>query len=132
MRELRQPKSRGISGPLRLRSERRIFRREPAQKRARFIGSRRNHTHSRGRWEQGNGRRIDHLEKVETKRVQHDRGDEKSGDGHLAPARPLPMEEEISAGLRVRLGAHCCGVVASATEVIPRSSAAFVTDITRS
>ena len=132
MREFRYLKGPRVGRPLGLRGERRIFRVEPVQKSPRFVGSRRDHAHLRGRGKERNCRRVDHLEEIETERVQPGGSEDKSRDRRPAPARTFPPEEQTSGRLREARRAHCCGVVARATEVIPRSKAAFVTAITRS
>ena len=132
MGEIRELKSTGVRRALRLRSERRILCVEPIQKGARFgRGWRDQRDLCRGREESDRGR-IHHLEDIETESVQAGRSEKKPGDRDPPPAGTFPVKEQTPLRLSVARRAHGCGVVASATEVMPRSSAAFVTSITRS
>ena len=132
MSVFRQLESARIGGALGLRSERGIFCLEPIQKRPRLLRSRRDQADLRGRRQNRDGRRVNHLEEIKAKRMQRARGEQKTGDREFALARAFPAKEQTARRSRVTLRAHGCGVVASATEEIPRSRAAFVTAMTRS
>jgi len=132
MGQFGQLKDSRVGRPLGLSGEGWIFRVEPVEKGGRLRRGRSDQAHLRRGRKKGNGWRIDDLENVKAERVEQGGEEQEAGDRHLPPARTFPVEKEITVRLRVSRRAHGCRLVASATEVIPRSSAAFVTAITRS
>ncbi len=132
VRAFRQLKGARVGRSLGLRSERGIFRVEPVQKRPRFVRSRRDHTYLRRRRQEWNRRRVDHLEEIEAERMQRGGGEQNSGDCDFLRRGTFPSEEQIAWGLRVALAVIAVGWWRERRKVIPRSSAALVTAITRS
>lgn len=124
MIQFRQGKGFRLRRTLRRCGKRRIFRRDPAQKSSPLVGIFRNKIYARRRRKQRDSRRVDDLEKIKAKCMAGGGKREKSSDGELARALRFPGEKEIVI--------HLAEVVASATEVIPFSSAAFVTTTTSS
>ena len=104
--------------------QRRIFRGDPAQKRSPFLGIVRNEIHTRRRRKQRDRRRVDNLKQIKTEGMSGSRQSKETGDGEMPRTARFPSEKQI-----VR---HFVELVASATDVIPRSSAAFVTATTSS
>src|SRR6266851_264379 len=124
MMDLRQCERFRLGRPLRRRSKRRIFRRDPAQQGAAFFRVTGNQADTGRRWQERDGWRIDNLEKIETKSVSRGRSRKKPKNRELPAPRRFPRKEQI-----VRSGecVHFSAVVASVTEVMPCSSAAFAT-----
>ena len=73
---------------------------------ARSRCGRRDHAHLCRRREESDRRRIDDLEEIKTKRMQRGRGEQKSGDRELSPARTFPAKEQAPVGLRVARRVH--------------------------
>ena len=101
-----------------------IFRGDPAQKRSPFLGIVRNEIHTRRGRKQRDRRRVDNLKQIKTKGMCGGGKSKKTGDGEMPRPTRFPGEKQIAR--------HFVELVASATDVIPRSSAAFVTATTNS
>jgi len=132
MGQFRKLKGARIRRSLGLRSERRIFRTQPVEESPRLRSSWRDHRHLRGRGKECDRRRIDHLENVKTESVKRGRKKQETSNRQLPPSRWFPMEKQFAMAARVNRRVHGCALVASATEVMPRSRAALVTAITKS
>src|SRR3954454_14032662 len=116
---------------LRGRGKRGIFRFEPRQQDTAFFGLRSDDVDQGGRWRRGRGGRIDDLKDVKTEQVQDDRsGDEAKQRKLSAPGRaPIEDRRELAGCCRSRRH-YFGGALASETDVMPCSSAAFVTATT--
>lgn len=132
MCEFWQLKGARVGGTLSLGRQRGIFRFNPVKKRATLGRVGRDQTDSRWWWQEGDRGRINHLKEIEAERMERRRGEKETGDRRPPFPGRFPVKEEVAVRLRVSRWAHRCIVVASATDLIPCSSAAFVTAITRS
>ena len=83
-----------------------------------------NEIHTRRGRKQRDRRRVDNLKQIKTKGMCGGGKSKKTGDGEMPRAARFPGEKQIAR--------HFVELVASATDVIPRSSAAFVTATTSS
>lgn len=106
-----------------------IFRVQPSKEQPAFLRARRNQADAARRWQEGDCRWVDNLKEVETKGVNDQGAEQKSRDGPLAATRPFPSKDQVLR--RCVRSIHFGGVVARATEVIPRSRDKLVTSTTR-
>src|SRR5205807_9189610 len=95
-----------------------------------FLGIGRDQTHARGWRQKADRRRINNLKNVEAKSVCDQRRNEKSRGRRFPAPRRLPIKKKRCGRRRRQGSVHRGGVVASATDVIPCSSAAFATSTT--
>ena len=111
-------------------SNRRIFCINPTKQRAAFFGV--------GRYKCNAGRRrqkryrsgVNNLENIKAQGMGHQRQHQESREHRPSPSRGIPAEKKRF-GCNLRSDAiHRGGVAASATDVMPCSSAAFVTSAT--
>ena len=111
-------------------SNRRIFCIDPTKQRAAFVGVRRDKCDAGWRRQKRYRRRVNNLEDIKAQGVGYQRQHQENREHSLLPLRGIPGEEKRFGG---NLGAnpvHRGGVAASATDVMPCSSAAFVTSAT--
>ena len=111
-------------------SNRRIFCIKPTKQRAAFFGVRRYECNAGRRRQKRYRSRVNNLEDIKAQGVGYQRQHQENREHSLLPLRGIPGEEKRFGG---NLGAnpvHRGGVAASATDVMPCSSAAFVTSAT--
>jgi hypothetical protein len=112
------------------KSNRRIFCIDPTKQRTAFIGVSGDKCDTGRRRQKRYRRRVNNLENVKTQSVGYQRQYQESHDHRPLPPRGIPSEEKRF-GRDLRGNAvHRGGVAASATDVMPCSSAAFVTSAT--
>jgi hypothetical protein len=108
----------------------RIFRINPTKQRTAFFGVGRYKRDTSWRWQKRYRSRINNLEYIKAQCVGQQRQDQESCEHRPLPPSAIPAEEKRF-GRNVRGNAvHFGGVAASATDVMPCSSAAFVTSAT--
>lgn len=111
-------------------SNRRIFCINPTKQRAAFFGVGRYKCNAGRRRQKRYRSRVNNLEDIKAQGVGHQRQHQKSREHRPSPPRGIPAEKKWF-GCNLRSDAiHRGGVAASATDVMPRSSAAFVTSAT--
>ena len=111
-------------------SNRRIFCINPTKQRAAFFGVGRYKCDAGRRRQKRDRSRINNLENIKAQGVGHQRQHQKSREHRPSPSRRIPAEKKWF-GCNLRSDAiHRGGVAASATDVMPCSSAAFVTSAT--
>ena len=108
--------------------QRRIFRGDPAQKCSPFLGLFEVIIDTRRGRKQRDRRRVDNLKQIKTKGVSGGGQSKETGDGEMPRTRRGSQAKSKS----WRAGVTLSELVASATDVIPCSSAAFVTATTSS
>src|SRR5882724_10770068 len=111
-------------------SERRIFRINPAKKRTTFFGHRGNQRDARWRWQKRDCWWIRDLENVKADSVRHQRKRQKDRDRKRSAPRRIPTKDKRFGCDLGGNAVHRGGLAASATEVMPRSRAAFATSAT--
>ena len=115
---------------VRRESNRRIFCIDPTKQRAAFFGVGCYKSNAARRREKCHRSRVDNLENIKAQGVGHQRHHQKSREHRPSPSRGIPTEKKWF-GCDLRSDAiHRGGVAASATDVMPCSSAAFVTSAT--
>ena len=111
-------------------SNRRIFCINPTKQRAAFFGVGRDKCNASRRRQKRHRSRVNNLEDIKAQGMSHQRQHQKSREHRLSPPRGIPAEKKWF-GCNLRTDAiHRGGVAASATDVMPCSSAAFVTSAT--
>src|SRR5437870_1844797 len=110
--------------------ERAILVIDPAKQCAAFFGGGRDQTYT-GRGRQKCYRRwVNDLENVETESMSTQRKRQKSSDRYFSASRRFPAKKKGLGSKSRERSIHRDGVAASATELMPCSSAAFVTSAT--
>ena len=108
----------------------RIFGINPTKQRAAFFGVRRYKCDAARRRQKRYRSRVNNLEDIKAQGVGHQRQHQESREHRPALPRGIPAEKKWF-GCNLRSDAiHLGGVAASATDVMPCSSAAFVTSAT--
>src|SRR5262249_47697283 len=111
-------------------SNRRIFCINPTKQRAAFFGVGRYKCDASRRRQKGYRSRVNNLEDIKAQSMGQQRQHQESREHRLLPSRGIPAEDErFGCDLRGNV-IHRGGVAASATDVMPCSSAAFVTAAT--
>ena len=111
-------------------SNRRIFCINPTKQRAAFFGVRRYKCDASRRRQKRYRSRVNNLEDIKAQGVSHQRQHQESREHRPSPSRGIPAEKKRF-GCNLRSDAtHRGGVAASATDVMPCSSAVFVTSAT--
>src|SRR5215208_3336837 len=111
-------------------SNRRIFCIDPTKQRAALFRVGRYKCNTSRRRQKRYGRRVDNLQNIKAQGMRHQRQDQKSREHCRSPPGGRPTEKKwFGCNLRSDV-THRAGVAASATDVIPCSSAAFVTSAT--
>ena len=111
------------------RGERWIFGFQPAQQSTPVFGVGCDYSDASRRRQEGDGRRIDNLKGVKAQSMEDEGRDKKSREREFPTAWLFPGKDQAQLPESQR-SAHFEGVVASATEAIPRSRARLVTSIT--
>src|SRR5204862_3851718 len=111
------------------RGECRIFGFQPTQQTTPFFRVGCDYRNTPRRRQEGDGRRIDNLKGVKAQGMEDEGRDKKSREREFPTARLFPGKDQAQVPERQR-STHFEGVVASATEAIPRSRARFVTSTT--
>ena len=108
----------------------RIFCINPTKQRAAFFGLGSYKCDAARRRQKRYRSRVNNLEDIKAQGVGHQRQHQKSREHRPSPPRGIPAEKKWF-DCKLRSDAiHRGGVAASATDVMPRSSAAFVTSAT--
>ena len=111
-------------------SDRRILCINPTKQRAAFFGVGRYKRDAARRRQKCYRSRINNLEDIKAQSVGHQRQHQESRKRRPAPPGGIPAEKKLF-GCNIRSDViHRGGVAASATDVMPCSSAAFVTSAT--
>ena len=111
-------------------SNRRIFCINPTKQRAAFFGVGRYKCNAGRRRQKRYRSRVNNLEDIKAQGVGHQRQHQESREHRPSLSRGIPAEKKWF-GYNLRSDAvHRGGVAASATDVMPCSSAAFVTSAT--
>src|SRR6188474_1900956 len=109
---------------------RRIFCINPTKQRTAFFGVGRYKCHAARRRQKRYRSRVNNLKDIKAQGVGHQRQQQESREYRPSPPRGIPAEKEwFRCDLRSDT-IHRGGVAASATDVMPCSSAAFVTSAT--
>jgi len=111
-------------------SQRRIFCVNPSKERPAFIGIRSDKCDARWRWQHRHRRGINNLENIKAEGVRDQRQHQERCKHRLLPPGRIPTKQKRFACNLGGNAIHRGGVAARATEVIPCSSAAFVTSAT--
>ena len=115
---------------MRCESNRRIFCIDPTKQCAAFFGVGRYKCDAARRRQKRYRRRVNNLEDIKAQGVSHQRQHHESREHRPPSSRGIPVEKKwFGCNLRSD-AAHRGGVAASATDVMPCSSAAFVTSAT--
>ena len=115
---------------MRCESNRRIFCINPTKQCAAFFGVGRYKCDAARRRQKRYRSRVNNLEDIKAQGVGHQRQHQESREHRPSPSGGIPAEKERF-GRNLRSDAiHRGGVAASATDVMPCSSAAFVTSAT--
>ena len=108
----------------------RIFGINPTKQRAAFFGVGCYKSNAARRREKRHRSRVNNLENIKAQGVGHQRQHQESREHRPSPSRGIPAEKKRF-GCNLRSDAiHRGGVAASATDVMPCSSAVFVTSAT--
>ena len=111
-------------------SNRRIFCINPTKQRAAFFGVGRYKSNAARRREKSYRSWVNNLEDIKAQSVGHQRQHQESREHRPSSSRRIPAEKKrLRSNLRSD-AIHRGGVAASATDVMPCSSAAFVTSAT--
>ena len=108
-------------------SNRRIFCINPTKQRTAFFGVGRDESDAGRRRQKRDRRRVNNLEKVKAQGVGYQRQHQESREDRPLTSRGIPGEEKRFGGNLGGNAVHRGGVAASATDVMPCSSAEFVT-----
>jgi hypothetical protein len=112
------------------KSNRRIFCINPTKQRAAFFGVGRYECNTARRRQKRYRSRVNNLEDIKAQGMGHQRQHQESREHRPSTSRGIPAEKKWF-GCNLRSDAiHRGGVAASATDVMPCSSAAFVTSAT--
>src|SRR5207244_11980081 len=102
----------------------------PAKQFAALFGGWHNQTYTGRRRQKCDRRWVNDLENVETESMSAQRKRQKSSDRYFSASRRFPVKKKGLDSKSRERRIHRDGVAASATEVMPCSSAAFVTSAT--